>query len=174
MEYDTVRGTIMKAVFRLSLGLIPLLALAGCAASQVHFGEPPRASDDVAIVAGKILAAPGQYDGQAVRVRGTVASVCEAKGCWLRIAGDNSDETIFVKFTCPVDGRLVPMSAVGHEVVVEGQVTVEEISEEEARHYAEDAGESPERIAAIAGPSKRVRMASPGATVYGLNADTVK
>lgn len=140
----------------------------GCTASRASFGEPLKISPSDTIAANTLLADPSRYDGQVVRVSGKVDSVCAMKGCWIRLAGGNADETIFVKFTCPVDGRLVPMDAVGHQATVEGTLEVTEISEDEARHYKEDAGASAAEIAAVVGPQRQLRMQSPGAEIAGI------
>ena len=42
------------------------------------------------------------------------------------------------------------------------------MKEDEARHYAEDAGKSQEEIAKIAGNQKVVRISSPAARVVGI------
>lgn len=140
-----------------------------CATSKsVHFGQPMKMSRSDTIDAANVFANKTAYDGTYVRVRGKVDSVCKSMGCWLRLTDDAGKETLFVKFTCPVEGRLIPLEAVGRTAIVEGTLEVGEISEAEARHYREDAGASPEEIAAIVGPQKIVRMQSPAARVYGL------
>ena len=81
-------------------------------------------------------------------------------------------ETVFVKFTCPFKDRLIPMEAVGKRALVEGTLQVEDISEEQARHYKEAAGASPDEIAKIVGPQKTVRMTSRSARIAGLEPAT--
>ncbi len=133
-----------------------------------HFGEPMKLSDKDAICSKKVLADPDKHDGQFIRVVGKVASVCARRGCWLKLGDATGKETIFVKFTCPMHGRLIPMEAVGKMALVEGTLQVTQISEEEARHYKQDANASPDEIAKIVGPQKTVRMASPAARIMGL------
>ena len=72
---------------------------------------------------------------------------------------------VFVKFTCPVEGRLIPMEAEGRTALVEGTLEVKVISEEEARHYRQDAGASPEEIAKIVGPQTEIKLNSPAAMI---------
>ena len=96
-----------------------------------------------------------------------MAEVCSAKGCWLALGGPQ-DEGLFVKFTCPIEGRLIPMEAVGKPAVVEGTVTVVEMTEAEARHYAKDGGATETEIAKIVGPQKRITVASPSAKIGEL------
>lgn len=134
---------------------------------STDFGEPMKLTDKDTLCLGRVLSDPSQYDGQYIRVGGKVDSVCAKKGCWMRLAACKG-ETVFVKFTCPIKGRLIPMEAAGKRAVVEGTLEVKEISEEEARHYAEDDGASPEEIAKIVGPQKTVRISSPAARIADL------
>ena len=73
-----------------------------------------------------------------------------------------------VKFTCPVKGRPNPMDAVGKFAFIEGTLNIVEISEEEARHYKEDAGASKGEIAKIVGPQTSVQMSAPAARIAGV------
>ncbi len=142
----------------------------GCTTKPNHadFGELMKLKPAQTIpVAAVFQKAPG-YDGRYIRVTGRVASVCPKKGCWIRIGADGTDETLLVKFTCPVGTRLIPLDAVGHDVVVEGTLKTERITQADARHYAEDAGESPHEIAKIVGPQRQLHMASPAARITGL------
>ena len=131
-----------------------------------------KLSDKDTICTGKVLADPDEYDGQFIRVTGRAASVCAKRGCALSLGCATGEETIFVKFTCPVEGRLIPMEAVGKQALVEGTLHVTEISQEEARHYKEDAGASPDEIAKIVGPQKTVKMTSRSARIAGLEPAT--
>jgi len=129
------------------------------------FGEPLKLKARHTVCAADVLSNPDRYEGKRIRVCGKVNSVCAQRGCWIRLAGATADQTLFVKFTCPVEGRLVPMEAAGRCAVVEGTLEVKEISEEEARHLKEEAKASPEEIAKIVGPQKLVNMRSPAAIV---------
>ncbi len=152
----------------LTAALLTILT-AGCSQRHTDFGQPMRADTQTVSVA-QVLESPEQYDGRFVRVRGTVDSVCPKKGCWLRVGESAGGETLFVKFTCPVgDDRLIPMDAVGHQVEVEGELAMTEISEATRRHEAEDAGKSPQEVEAIVGPARELRFDSPAARVYGLD-----
>ncbi|MFQ5501788.1 MAG: DUF4920 domain-containing protein [Phycisphaerae bacterium] len=142
--------------------------MTGCTSKYADFGNPMKADVSKVVPVAKVIADCDRYDGQTLRVKGLVSSVCAKKGCWLRMKGGGGDESVFVKFTCPVEGRLIPMDAVGHEVMVEGTLKVEEISEADARHYAEDSGKPATVIASIVGPQKQVRMMAPAARVYDL------
>lgn len=134
-----------------------------------HFGEPMKLTDADAVPVGKVIASPGSYDGKYTRVSGQVTKVCPHKGCWMEITDSTTTETLFVKFEDPEEGRLIPMEAVGQVVVVEGVVKVKEISEEHARHYKEEGGATPQEVAKIVGPQKRLMMTDPRAQIAGVS-----
>lgn len=75
-----------------------------------------------------------------------VNNVCQAKGCWMTL-DLGGDEEVMVKFKDY--GFFVPKDISGKEVVINGKAYVKEVSVDEQRHYAEDAGKSAEEIASI-------------------------
>jgi len=81
--------------------------------------------------------------------RGTVTEVCKAKGCWMKIALENGEETMV---TFKDYGFFVPKDIAGKEVVVSGAAFIDEMSVEDQQHFAEDGGESAEAIAKITEP----------------------
>lgn len=148
------------------LAITLTIFLTGCASHWTRYGAKMTLAKSDTHCAGEVLTNPEKYAGKLIRVSGKVDSVCAHKGCWIRLAGPKAEETLFVKFTCPVEGRLVPMSALGRPAVVEGTLVVKEIPEDEARHYKEDAGASPEEIAKIVGPQKQITMQAPAAMIH--------
>jgi len=92
-------------------------------------------------------------------LQGTVNSVCQAKGCWMTIAAGN-DQEMMVKFKDY--GFFMPKDISGREVVMHGMVYYQVTPVDELRHYAEDAGKSPEEIAAITEPKKELRFLADG------------
>ncbi|MEC9477161.1 MAG: DUF4920 domain-containing protein [Planctomycetota bacterium] len=159
---------------RTLLVLLPLMVLSACctlAPRSTTFGVPVTDKTLEQVELAQVLAAPEQFAGRPIEIRGEVVDVCQRKGCWLRMAPTDSGDKdgVFVKFTCPIDGeRLIPMAAVGQPVMVEGTLIVETISEAERRHYASDAGKSDEEIQKIVGSSTQVRVASGAAHVEGI------
>jgi len=133
-----------------------------------YYGEKMKLAADKTVCIKEVFANPKEYNGKFVRICGQVESVCAAKGCWMKLAYPGATDTLFIKFSCPVNGRLIPMEAVGHQAIVEGTFTASEIPEAEARHYAEDAGKSAEEIARIVGPQKQLQMSAPAAMVRGV------
>ena len=128
------------------------------------FGLPMKLNDSESISVAQLREKSTELDGKYVRVSGTVDKVCPKKGCWLQMANDKG-EPLFVKFTCPIEGRLIPMEATGKPAMVEGVVKVKEYSQAEARHIAEEKGATAEEIEKIVGPQKALTLASPGAKV---------
>ena len=84
-------------------------------------------------------------DTAVVKFTTSVKEVCQAKGCWMRLdLGDNEAMVRFKDY-----GFFMPKNITDKEVIVNGKAYVSEMSVEEQRHYAEDAGKSEEEIAAI-------------------------
>jgi len=93
-----------------------------------------------------------------VKVRGTVTSVCQAKGCWMTIA--DGDKEMFVKFKDY--GFFMPKDIDGREVIMEGTAYREVVSVDELRHLADDAGKSEEEIAKITEPKEELQFLAHG------------
>lgn len=140
---------------------LPLAAMAqstgkGKAAS---FGEPITAKK--AISYDQMLK---QIQGQEkinVKVRGTVENVCQAKGCWMNLVSENANaDKMMVQFKDY--GFFMPKDIAGREVIVDGYAYYEVTPVDELRHYAEDAGKSPEEIAKITEPLKKLKFMAHG------------
>ena len=84
-------------------------------------------------------------DTAVVKFTTSVNEVCQAKGCWMRL--DLGEDEAMVRFKDY--GFFMPKNIADKEVIVNGKAYVSEMSVEEQRHYAEDAGKSEEEIAAI-------------------------
>jgi len=99
-------------------------------------------------------------DSMLVKVKGTVESVCQAKGCWMNIVSSEIEDEMFVKFKDY--GFFMPKDIAGQEVIMEGYAYREVTPVEELRHYAEDAGKSAEEIAAITEPEEEFKFMASG------------
>ena len=140
------------------------------------FGTEPTIDDAKAVPVAPLLANPEQYKGQRVRLTsGTVTSVCEKKGCWLRVAPKDAAAAkdaryadVFIKFTDPSTGKLIPMEAVGHDAVIEGVVKVGQMSQAAARHFKMDAGAPKEEIEKIVGPQPQIALGEASVLVKGV------
>ena len=96
------------------------------------------------------------------KITGKVVSVCQEKGCWMRIENGNNG-TIMVKFKDYA--FFMPRDIAGKEVVIDGEATVAETSVKQQKHYAADAKRSKEEIAAIKTPQKELIFIARGVLV---------
>ncbi len=90
----------------------------------------------------------------------SIGEVCSNKGCWMKLPAGETDETIMVRFKDY--GFFMPLDSKGKEVIVEGKAFVKEVSVDELKHYAEDAGKSAEEIAKITAPKKTLSFEAHG------------
>lgn len=100
-------------------------------------------------------------DSIAVKFTSEVKEVCQNKGCWMKV--DMGEEEAMVRFKDY--GFFMPKDIAGQEVIVEGYAFVSEMSVEDQRHYAEDAGKSPEEIAQITEPKRTLSFTSSGVLI---------
>lgn len=100
-------------------------------------------------------------DSLAVKVRGKVEAVCQAKGCWMNIIADQPDtEQMMVKFKDY--GFFVPKDIAGREVVMQGYAFREITPVDELQHLAEDAGRPQEEIDQITEPKVELKFLATG------------
>lgn len=93
------------------------------------------------------------------KMTATVNKVCQAKGCWMTLDLGNKEE-VMVKFK---DYAIfMPKDIAGKEVIINGKAYVKEVSVDEQRHYAEDAGKSAEEIASITEPKRTYSFEADG------------
>lgn len=88
-------------------------------------------------------------DTVTVKFASTINEVCKKKGCWMKLDLGNETESM-VRFKDY--GFFMPLNADKKEVIVNGKAYVTEISVDELKHYAKDAGKSNEEIAQITKP----------------------
>ena len=98
-----------------------------------------------------------------VQLTGEIEETCSVKGCWMNIKiGDNQK----VRVTFKDYGFFVPSSGVeGKKVVASGILKLKEVSVEELRHYAKDAGKSEQYIASITAPEKEYSFVADGVII---------
>jgi len=92
----------------------------------------------------------------------TVAEVCQAKGCWMKLKLEDGEQAM-VRFKDY--GFFVPKDIAGKEVVVSGNAFVDMMSVEDQQHYAEDEGKSAEEIAQITSPKKTYSFEATGVLI---------
>jgi hypothetical protein len=103
-----------------------------------------------------ILQDTASYTGKIVVVKGNMSEICREAGCWTVISDGSSYIRAMTlhKFVMPKD-----MDLTGKVAVVEGTFAVKEITEEQARHFAEESGKDPNTIT---GPHKMYRITATG------------
>src|SRR5512144_810302 len=113
------------AIAALTLGLaLPL------AAAVEKFGAPLGRSEKVALA--DLVKSPDAWKGKTVRTEGTVAAVCQEKGCWMTLkSGDASVRVRFKDY-----GFFVPKDCAGAAATLEGVFEVKTVPERTAKHYA--------------------------------------
>ncbi|MCB9231958.1 MAG: DUF4920 domain-containing protein [Bacteroidia bacterium] len=137
---------------------VALLAVA-CSSNKdlTHFGEKIKESG--AVASSEIPAMMAGKDSMEVKVQGPVTSVCQVKGCWMKM-DLGQDQTMMVRFKDY--GFFVPKDASGKTAVAEGWAYRQVIPVEELRHYAEDAGKSQDEIMAITEPQEQLTFLAKG------------
>lgn len=96
-----------------------------------------------------LLANPQNYEGKLIKTEGSVTEVCQSSGCWAMIS-DGTDELRVVtlhKFFLPKD-------CASGNAEIEGTFKVKEITEEQARHYNDEAKNPKVKTEDIKGPQK--------------------
>ena len=142
------------------LALLLCFILAFQAKAQESFGK--KINEKSAIAAAQLPDKMGAKESMNAKVTGTVESVCQAKGCWMKVKMDNG-ETMRVTFKDY--GFFVPKDIAGKTVVVEGVAEKKTTPVAELRHYAEDAGKSKEEIAKITDPNNELAFVADGVIV---------
>jgi hypothetical protein len=129
------------------------------AVSGVVYGEVKDKGEVISIDKLESNLKENKYEG---KVSGKVVEVCQAMGCWVKLQKADGT-TVLVK--AKEHGFTMPKDIVGKNVVVEGEATVKEVTEQMRKHYAEDAGKSKEEIAKIKGSSTEVTVTANGVKV---------
>ncbi|ALJ00393.1 DUF4920 domain-containing protein [Rufibacter tibetensis] len=115
-----------------------------------------------AITAEKLPSLLASQDSAKAKVATNVLEVCQAKGCWMKVAVEGQEP---MRVTFKNYGFFMPKDIVGKEVVFEGVALKDTISVEDQRHFAEDAGKSKEEIAAITKPKPSITFVASGVQV---------
>jgi hypothetical protein len=106
-----------------------------------------KITEDGAVAAADLKNLLQGKDSVKVKIKGTIDECCQKKGCWMDIVLAE-DEYMKVKFK-DYD-FFVPKDAAGMTTIIEGWAKMEALTPEEIKHYAEDAGKTPEEAEALA------------------------
>ncbi|WP_439584567.1 DUF4920 domain-containing protein [Dyadobacter bucti] len=130
------------------------------AQSTNHFGK--EINDEMAIAASSLPEKMKDKTEMDAKVSGMVESVCQVKGCWMKVKMDNG-ETMRVMFKDYA--FFVPKDIAGKTVVFEGEAQKKMVPVEHLQHYAKDAGKSKEEIAKITEPQEELTFIADGVIV---------
>ncbi len=133
----------------------PALALK---TSDKHFGAAFTKAKLVTLA--DVTAKADKYHGKTVKLKGNITDVCQREGCWLVLS--DGQQTIRIKMK---DHKFVVPKDSGNKVAtVEGVIEKQELSEEMARHYAEESAGKVDP-STIKGPQVVVGMNATGVRI---------
>ncbi len=145
--------------------LFALVAAAGllCAADS-KYGKPLTLKEPITVAA--LMSKPDTYAGKTVQVKGKIAAVCQAMGCWLELVNEDGQHV-------KIDGHNAnlefPKDCVGKVAVAEGKFLKTEMTREEAiaeaKEHAKDSGKPFDESKVKAGASYSIEGS--GALILG-------
>jgi hypothetical protein len=124
------------------------------------FGE--KIKPNGAITTGELAQKATQKDIVEAKVTGEVESVCQVKGCWMKVKMSDGQT---MRVTFKDYGFFVPKDIAGKTIVFEGNAKTKTTSVDELRHYAEDAGKSKDEIAKITEPKTELTFEANGVLI---------
>ncbi len=104
----------------------------------------------------EVVRDPSKYAEAPILMRGRISDVCQRRGCWTVLS--QGEANVRVRFKDY--GFFLPVDSSGKQAYVEGVVKLETLSEERARHYAEESGAGDSE--AIHGPQREVAFTASG------------
>lgn len=133
---------------------------AGKAQPGDTYGE--KINTNGAIMISAIPALLDKKEGFETKVIAKVLDVCPKKGCWLKLAVNDST-TAFVKMKDYA--FFIPTAAKGKNIVLEGEVKQVVTSVSDLQHYARDAKKSQAEIESITEPQTEIHFLAKGIRV---------
>ncbi len=159
---------------KLSICLTAAVLLAACNAQQSNSVQAQTANDgkhfgaiitaDKAISYDELIPKMEKADSLAIKITGKVSEVCQKKGCWMTLVSDEPGKPE-MRVTFKDYAFFMPKDLSGKRVVIDGFAFVDVTPVADLRHYAEDAGKSPEEIAAITEPKREVAFEAAGVLI---------
>jgi Domain of unknown function (DUF4920) len=153
-----------RLVFICTVSLSAFLAAAqppaGDAKPGDFYGEKPTTDGVISIT--EIPARLEKTEVFDTKIKAKVLDVCSMKGCWLKLA-INDSTAAFVKMKDY--GFFTPLAIKGKTIVLDGEAKLKTTSVQELRHYAADAKKSKKEIAAIKTPQKEINFIAKGILV---------
>lgn len=142
------------------LALIAVMPVLANDQSSNHFGAAFSKAKLVTLK--EVTAKADKYNGKTVKLKGTIKDVCQREGCWLVLTEGEHEVRVSMKdhkFTVPKDSG-------NKSVIVEGVIEKKTITEEMARHYAEESAGKIDPNS-IKGPQVVIAMTATGVRING-------
>jgi hypothetical protein len=155
----------MKKLFVL---LLAASMLSGCSQTKLEGNETVQSennygetfAEENVISTAQLQDALQNQDSLQATVTAEVVQSCQSKGCWMDVKLEDGST---MKVTFRDYGFFMPVEDLtGKTVVFTGTAKHEEVSVDDQRHFAEDAGKSAEEIQAITIPRRELRFVANG------------
>ena len=102
-------------------------------------------------------------ESENITISGKIIETCPKKGCWMQVKVSDTD-TLMVRFK--EYGFFVPKSGVNQKnTVINGAASMDTVSVQMLRHFAEDAGKPQEIIERITEPETVVQFIAEGVLI---------
>ncbi len=118
---------------------------------------------DGAMAMSDVVASVNESGSVNAKLQGEIESVCQKKGCWMKMNIEGYDQPVRVTFKDY--GFFVPKDGASNWAVIEGIARFDTVSVETLRHYAEDAGKSEEEIMQITEPEYTLAFEASGVAI---------
>ena len=119
----------MKKILILAALVLGLSATLVAAGGEETYGAGVTLDEAVAIA--DLLADPGDYIGQKIRVDGIITGVCKKRGCWVQVSNDKG-QGVRIKVE---DGVIVfPPDSMGRNAAAEGVFEGVPVAAQEPKH----------------------------------------
>ena len=126
----------------------------------ISFGE--EISAEGSVIATNYFSNQHVPDSTSIKLSGTIESVCQEKGCWMKLSIGNGEQ---IRVTFKDYGFFVPKNSAGHKTVIEGVLKKKVTDVETLQHYAKDEGKSDEVIATITEPKEEYSFVAHGVLI---------
>lgn len=109
--------TLIVSMCLAALLVVPAFAADAAPAVQT-FGAPVTVEKPTNL--GKLAKSPAKFQGQTIRVEGTVKAVCQGAGCWVEVVDAKGASFIARSLD---ESVLLPKDCKGQKIVVQGLLT---------------------------------------------------
>ena len=145
----------MKALSSLLL----ISVLIGCASVKSEYGIVKVDETASISVAELVSRMDKSKDPQTLTIKAPLSAVCQNAGCWVQVAKPDG-KPLMVRFKNHF--TIPPTTPLGTESYIHGVAYWDTVSVKMLRHYAEDAGKSPEEINKITQPEFKLNFEGDG------------